>query len=74
VDDILDATATSEQLGESAGKDAAAGKATYPALFGLEASRDQARALVDEAVEAVRDLDGDGWLRAIALFVTTRLA
>src|SRR5205807_2602523 len=35
VDDVLDVTQTSEQLGKTAGKDAASEKATYPALFGL---------------------------------------
>ena len=39
IDDILDVTQTSEKLGKSAGKDAAAQKATYPAVFGLTKSR-----------------------------------
>jgi farnesyl-diphosphate synthase (EC 2.5.1.10) len=47
-DDILDETATAEQLGKTPGKDAAAGKATYPALYGLEASRKQAEALAEK--------------------------
>ena len=38
VDDILDVTQTSEQLGKTAGKDTATEKATYPALFGIDAS------------------------------------
>ncbi|MGQ9896760.1 MAG: polyprenyl synthetase family protein [Acidobacteriota bacterium] len=56
-DDILDETATAEQLGKTPGKDAAAGKATYPALYGLEASRKQARALAEEAIEVLAPLD-----------------
>jgi len=48
-DDILDVTQTSEQLGKTAGKDTAAEKATYPALYGLEASERKAFELVDEA-------------------------
>ena len=49
VDDVLDLTQTSEQLGKTAGKDAAAEKATYPALFGIEESIRKADALVDRA-------------------------
>jgi geranylgeranyl diphosphate synthase type II len=45
IDDILDVTQTSEKLGKSAGKDIAAGKATYPAVIGLDASRAEARRL-----------------------------
>lgn len=53
VDDILDVTQTSEQLGKTAGKDIASEKATYPALFGLDESRKKARALLDDANKAV---------------------
>ena len=49
VDDILDVTQTSEQLGKTAGKDTAADKATYPSLFGLEASERKANELVESA-------------------------
>jgi geranylgeranyl diphosphate synthase type II len=49
VDDVLDLTQTSEQLGKTAGKDAAAEKATYPALFGIDESTRKADALVDQA-------------------------
>jgi geranylgeranyl diphosphate synthase type II len=49
VDDVLDLTQTSEQLGKTAGKDAAAEKATYPALFGIEESLRKADSLVDQA-------------------------
>jgi geranylgeranyl diphosphate synthase type II len=48
-DDILDVTSSSEQLGKTVGKDMAAEKATYPALYGLETSRQKAAALVQEA-------------------------
>ncbi|MGA7078138.1 MAG: polyprenyl synthetase family protein [Terriglobales bacterium] len=57
VDDVLDLTQTSEQLGKTAGKDAAAEKTTYPALFGIEESNRRADALVDEACA---QLDGYG--------------
>jgi geranylgeranyl diphosphate synthase, type II len=49
VDDVLDLTQTSEQLGKTAGKDAAAEKTTYPALFGIEESIRKADALVEQA-------------------------
>jgi geranylgeranyl diphosphate synthase, type II len=49
VDDVLDVTQTSEQLGKTAGKDTASEKATYPALFGIEASVHKAEALVNDA-------------------------
>ena len=49
VDDVLDVTQTSEQLGKTAGKDTAAEKTTYPALFGIEESLRKADALVDQA-------------------------
>ena len=52
-DDILDVCGSSEQLGKTGGKDARAGKATYPAVLGLERSRQLAKKLADEAVAAL---------------------
>jgi geranylgeranyl diphosphate synthase type II len=49
VDDVLDVTQTSEQLGKTAGKDTAAQKATYPALFGIDVSLRKADSLVSAA-------------------------
>jgi geranylgeranyl diphosphate synthase, type II len=49
VDDVLDVTQTSEQLGKTAGKDTAAQKVTYPALFGIEGSIRRADSLVSAA-------------------------
>ena len=49
-DDILDVSASSGQLGKTAGKDAKAGKATYPAVVGMEESWQLAKRLADEAV------------------------
>src|SRR5450432_2836456 len=57
VDDILDVTQTSAQLGKTAGKDAASEKATYPALFGLDESRKRAAALLQSAGQAVEKFD-----------------
>jgi len=50
VDDVLDVTQTSEQLGKTAGKDTAAQKATYPALFGIDESARKADSLVSAAL------------------------
>jgi geranylgeranyl diphosphate synthase type II len=54
IDDILDVTQTSQKLGKTAGKDAEATKATYPALFGLQRSRDEARRLTVAAHKSLR--------------------
>ena len=54
LDDILDVTATSEQLGKSAGKDLKAAKATYPAVIGLEDARKEAAI---QTRKALRSLD-----------------
>ena len=53
VDDVLDVTQTSEQLGKTAGKDTVAEKATYPALFGIEQSLKKADALVKSGASAL---------------------
>jgi geranylgeranyl pyrophosphate synthase len=53
VDDILDVEAGSDALGKTAGKDAAAGKPTYPALFGVERSRVLAGACLARAEDAL---------------------
>ncbi|HEW78842.1 MAG TPA: polyprenyl synthetase family protein, partial [Phycisphaerales bacterium] len=52
-DDILDVCGSSEQLGKTAGKDAAADKCTYPAVLGLEKSRQLESKLADEAIAAL---------------------
>lgn len=53
VDDVLDVTQSSEQLGKTAGKDTASEKATYPALFGVEESLRKADALVNSGCNAL---------------------
>ncbi|HSA57397.1 MAG TPA: polyprenyl synthetase family protein [Gemmatimonadaceae bacterium] len=55
-DDVLDVTATSDQLGKTAGRDAALGKSTYPLLLGVEGARTRARRLATEACDALRPL------------------
>jgi geranylgeranyl diphosphate synthase type II len=49
----LDVTASSEDLGKTAGKDEATDKTTYPKLLGLEESKAYARQLIDEAKECL---------------------
>jgi farnesyl diphosphate synthase len=72
VDDILDVEGASADLGKTAGKDAAAGKPTYPALFGLAESR---RLAADCAARAQAALDSQalaGQLPAIVEWVIAR--
>jgi geranylgeranyl diphosphate synthase type II len=75
VDDILDVTGTTEQLGKTAGKDQAQQKATYPAIHGIEASEAQAGRLVGEALHALAPLGPPAEpLRALARFILERKA
>ncbi len=53
-DDLLDETATSDQIGKTAGRDRALRKSTYPALLGVEGSRRRAAALVDDGCAALQ--------------------
>ncbi len=73
VDDILDITATQEELGKTAGKDLQAQKATYPSIWGLDQSRRQAQKLVDEAKAELASFGEKGRpLMALADFITSR--
>jgi geranylgeranyl diphosphate synthase type II len=73
VDDVLDVTQTSEQLGKTAGKDTTAEKATYPALFGIEESARKADELVSTAF-AELDMFGERaeTLKELARFLVER--
>ena len=55
-DDVLDVTATTDQLGKTAGRDVALQKSTYPALLGVTGARERAAALVEEGCEALQDV------------------
>jgi farnesyl diphosphate synthase len=73
VDDVLDATADSQTLGKTAGKDAAANKPTYVTLMGLDYAQKQAKELQETAIAS---LDGFGFkaaaLKDLALLVVNR--
>ena len=74
-DDVLDCTASTATLGKTAGKDAAQGKVTYPALLGLPGARAKAAALRDEALRHVEGLGPAAEpLRALARYVVERSA
>ncbi len=73
-DDVLNETGTAEQLGKAAGSDRERGKATYPSLIGLEASRSRALALADAGAACLDDLPGPtDFLRELARFSVERL-
>ena len=73
VDDVLDVTQTSEQLGKTAGKDTASEKATYPALFGIEASVRKADALVNDAFSELESFgERAETLKQLARFLVER--
>jgi geranylgeranyl diphosphate synthase type II len=73
VDDVLDVTQTSEQLGKTAGKDTAAEKATYPALFGIDESLKKADALVATALGSLDSFGPRGEiLKSLAHFLVER--
>ncbi|MFW6107807.1 MAG: polyprenyl synthetase family protein [bacterium] len=74
-DDILDETATTGELGKTAGKDRDAGKLTFPAVYGLDESRARARRIADEATRAVAGLGRAAEpLQKLAEFIVARTA
>ncbi len=66
-DDILDITATTEELGKTAGKDLASQKTTYPSLLGLEKSREVADDLISSALSNLSGFDYDKALPLLSL-------
>ncbi len=72
-DDILDVSATSDQLGKTSGKDIRQGKVTYPAVVGLEGSKELAARFADEAVAALKPFGARAdILRRLASALLTR--
>jgi geranylgeranyl pyrophosphate synthase len=72
-DDILDTTASSQKLGKTAGKDAAQGKLTYVAVYGIDAARREAARLEEKALAALQPLGNNGHdLITLGRFVVSR--
>src|SRR2546429_1297596 len=73
IDDILDVTQTSEQLGKTAGKDTTARKATYPSVVGLDKSRQVAQRMTNLAFAALKIFRGKAVaLEALAAYLLRR--
>lgn len=74
-DDLLDVTATADELGKTPGKDARSRKATFPALYGLETTRKKVSTVHQRTCDALKNLElSTGLLRSIADFITQREA
>jgi geranylgeranyl diphosphate synthase type II len=72
-DDILDVEGDAAILGKAVGRDAELAKATYPAIVGVDVSRQRARELMEEGIQALDVLRHDTvWLRQIASYIVSR--
>lgn len=72
-DDILDIEGTTEEIGKDAGSDQARGKATYPAVMGVAAAREEAQSMMDEALRALEIFGTEADpLREIARYIVQR--
>lgn len=72
-DDILDIEGTTEEIGKDAGSDQARGKATYPAVMGVAAAKQEAKTMMDEAFKALEIFGEEADpLREIAGYIVTR--
>ncbi|MDD2309657.1 MAG: polyprenyl synthetase family protein [Desulfuromonadaceae bacterium] len=72
-DDILDIEGTTEEIGKDAGSDQARGKATYPAVMGLAAAKEEAASMMDEALSALDAFGAEADpLREIARYIVQR--
>ncbi|RME64321.1 MAG: polyprenyl synthetase family protein, partial [Nitrospirae bacterium] len=74
VDDILDIVGDEKKLGKPVGSDIDKNKMTYPALYGIETSRQKARELIDNATAAIENLGQQATpLKKIALYILHRV-
>ncbi len=74
VDDVLDLEQTTESLGKDAGSDISKLKATYPAVLGLQSSKEKARKLMESSINDLQGLSIDtSMLIAMAEFIVTRV-
>jgi len=74
-DDILDVTASRQELGKTPGKDTQQGKTTFPAVYGLEKSRSMASETISQAIDAIQSVESSiqiAFLTDIAHFVLKR--
>lgn len=72
-DDILDIESTTAEIGKDAGSDLARGKATYPAVIGINESRRRAQEFLEIALDAIADLDDKAEpLRGLASYILAR--
>lgn len=72
-DDLLDVTRSTHELGKTAGKDVAVGKATYPGLLGIDGTREMIAQIHGQTITQLESLNGNTFvLRAIADFIINR--
>ena len=73
IDDILDITQTSEQLGKPQGSDLKKKKMTYPALFGLKESEKMALNHIEKAVFSLKSINNSFYLEQLAFYLKNRI-